>query len=322
MMEIRRRRLLAAISGAAGTTVLAGCLSGPFDPSTGTGGDGEPGSPGPERATECPDYDRVQEVICYDGVDPERADVFLEPSDRAVGPSEAIAFSLRNRSERTLQTNFYNWNVHKRVDGEWYHVAPRGWNDPLMSVPTGEQHTWTVTFDNDGIVEGKPVPRSGGTEDVAVAGVDGGHYAFRGRGWFEGDSHESAVAFAATFELDAEPMELTTTNAVGETEWEDETLVARSTRGDPNDEDYLLGAYVLERIEAPTPKPRRLILEQVVRNDRLRDVLALALEREADRVRLEEYDGTVPIFGRNSERTFEFQGSYYEVRTRELEDRT
>ena len=41
-------------------------------------------------------------------------------------------------------------------------------------------------------------------------------------------------------------------------------------------------------------------------------------EYDADRIRLEEYSGTTPIFGTSSDGVYEFQGAYYEVTTTEL----
>jgi hypothetical protein len=331
MHGIRRRRVLAALAGAAGAS--AGCLDGTQVPGDeGTPGDGTDtpgtstdGTDTPATATDggaagCPDYDRVERVVCYDDVDPDAVDVVLEPSRRALGPGSSVDFTLHNRSERTLRTNFYNWNVHKRVDGDWYHVAPRMWNDPLMSVSPGESHTWTLTLDNGDVEEGATVPRASGTEDVAVAGVGGGTYAFRSRGWFEDDDHDQAVAFAATFDLDANPLALVPTDAVAGTSRDGDTLVADSTRGDPDDEDYRLGAYTLARVDAPDADVRTLVAEQVVRRERLRDALALALEHDAERVRIEEYDATYPLFGLQESTVFAFRGQHYEVSARELED--
>jgi hypothetical protein len=260
----------------------------------------------------------VERVVCHDAVDPSAVDAVLVPARRTVGLDDPVTFTLRNRGDRTLATNFYDWNVHKQVAGSWYHVAPRAWNQPLMHLEPGEDHAWEVTFADGGVSDGAPVPAVGGTEQLTVAGVGGGHYAFRARGWFEGDGHEQAVAFAATFDLDAPPLELVPTDAIASTEWNGDVLVARSTRGDPDDEDFRLGAYELERVDAPRDDVRRLVTEQVVRRDRLRDALALALEHDADRVRVREYDATHPLFGLQEPRAFAFRDAHYEVSAREI----
>lgn len=298
-----------------------GCLGRSPVPATDGGSDERSSSPGSELPRECPEYDRVQRVVCYGAAEIDGVDAYLDPSARTVLPGEPVEFTLRNRSDRTLETNFYDWAVHKRVDGTWYHVTPRAVPQPLMHVPAGQEHTWTVTVDDGGIEDGEHVPSTGGTEELTLRGLGGGDYAFRARGWFEGDGHEEAVAFAAPFVLDTESLELTSTSAIEGAEWAGDTLVARSTRRDPDEADTRLGAFELERVDAPAQDATTVIVEQVVRNDRLRDVLALALEHGADRVRLEEYDSTVPIFGSRSDRIYEFQGSHYQVTTRELKDR-
>ncbi|ELZ03504.1 hypothetical protein C481_05185, partial [Natrialba asiatica DSM 12278] len=90
------------------------------------------------------------------------------------------------------------------VDGEWCRVAPRDHNEPLMYLKPGEAHTWTVTPDNDGIADGGDVASTGGTDELALEGVGPGTYAFRARGLFEDRREAEQVAFAATFELEAE----------------------------------------------------------------------------------------------------------------------
>ncbi|QLD89041.1 hypothetical protein HWV07_08340 [Natronomonas salina] len=319
MREMNRRRLLAAAGAATGAALVAGCLTGPS-------GDDEPqptetpaSTPAGSLETACPEYDRVDRVVCYDGIDPESVDAYLEPDPRTATADEPIEFTLYNGSERTLQTNFYNWLVHKRVDGEWYHVAPRGSNDPLMTVQPGGSHTWTLTVDNDGIEDGAPVPRSGGENSITVGGFGGGTYAFRSRGWFEGEDHGQAIAFATTFEFDGDQLALTPTDAIEETAWEGETLVAQSSRGRRGDSSRL-GAFELRRVEDPGATPTQLITEQVLRRHRLRDAIALSRERDAEAVRLEEYSSTRPIFGSRSDRIYEYEGRYYEVTTRELDD--
>lgn len=316
---MNRRGLLAAAGAATGATFVAGCLTGPS-------GDDEPWStdtpastPAGTRETACPEYDRVEWVVCYDGIDPDSVDAYLEPDPRTVAADGQIEFTLYNRSEQTLQTNFYNWLVHKRVDGEWYHVAPRGSNDPMMTVQPDESHTWTLTVDNEGIEDGASVSRSGGTDDITVGGLGGGTYAFRSRGWFEGEDHEGAIAFATTFEVDGDQVALTPTDAIEGTAWDGETLVAQSSRGERGDSSRL-GAFELRRVEDPGADPTRLITEQVLRRDRLRDVIALSRERDAEAVRLEEYNSAHPIFGSRSDRIYEYDETYYEVSTRELDD--
>lgn len=322
MDTVTRRRLLAASSAA----LVAGCLdrtAPAADPSNGTGSDD--GSSAPTQLDDsapesCPGYgDRVDRVICYAEIDPDADELFLEPSEDRVSAGESIAFTLANGTDERLASNFYNWRVDKYVGDEWHRVAPMGYNEPLMHLEPGERHTWTVTIGTEVPDDGRWRGDGGGTEALALSGVGAGHYAFRARGWFEG--REETLAFAATFELEGERLELTPSNAIEGTEWEGDTLVARSSRGDPDDEGNRLGAFDLERVEGASDgdEPRTVITEQLVRLPQLRDAVAIAIEHDADRVRLEEYDGTYPIFGSRSEGVYEYRGEYYRVSTRELE---
>lgn len=324
-----RRTLLAAI--AAGP-LLAGCVEGPDSGNgdgessgqqggeNGNGDDEPPHSRLPDESfpDECPAYDNVDRVICADGIGTEDVLGYLDASRSAISHGESVDFTLYNDSDETLQSNFYDWRVDKRVDGEWYHVAPMGHNDPLMGVKPGESHTWTLTIDNSGIEDGAPVSRSGGTSELTISGLGGGHFAFRGRGWFE--SVDEAIAFATTFEFDGSPISLTPTETVEETTWEGETLVATSTRGDPDSDRTRLGAFELEAVDDPDEEATSMIVEQILRRPRLRDVLALAFEYDAEYVRLEEFDGAIPIFGSRIDGILEFQGTNWKVSTRKLEE--
>jgi hypothetical protein len=186
-----------------------------------------------------------------------------------------------------------------------------------MAVESGGSHEWSITVDNAGIEDGASVSGTSGETGGAVEALGGGHYAFRARGWFDGDTYEDAMAFAATFEITADPVSVTTTDAIESTTWDGETLVAESFRGDPDNEP--LGAYELDRLDGYDGDAPTIITEQLLRDDQRRDAVALAAQYDADRVRLEEHDGTVPIFGSRTDGVFEYQGTYYEVSTEEIE---
>lgn len=323
-VNIRRRRTLLTTVGGAIGILLAGCIG------DNSGGDdqrnddwdadehdSETSTPPEGFPDSCPEYDRVADVVCYDVVDTDEAEGYLEPSPRTLTVDESIEFSLRNESDRILETNFYSWAVHKYVNCEWYHVAPREWPQPLMHLAPGDTHTWSLSVENEGVLAGEPVSRAGGTESVTVQGLGGGYYAFRGRGWFEDESHERAIAFAAMFELDTDPISLVPTDAIEHTEWDSDTLVAKSSRGDTSE--HPLAAYTLERVEESAAESQPLITEQVYRNHQLRDVLALAREHDADTVRLEEHTGSRPPFAMSPEGRIAFQGDTYEITTEKLE---
>ncbi|AFZ73314.1 hypothetical protein [Natronobacterium gregoryi] len=323
-MACDRRHLLALV-GTSGA--LAGCLEG-FDhePSPGGGGEGTaPVSSGGEDLPNCPGYgDRVDRVVCYDDVDDDR--VFLEPSSRtATIGKDSVEFTLRNESDQRLATNVYNWRVDKRVDGEWYRVAPLGYNQPLMYVDPGGSHTWTFTPTDEEIDGEDGRPRgSGGTEDLTVPALGPGDYAFRARGWFEDERDEEILAFAVPVELEGDPFELTPSETIEEVDEKGGTLVARSSRGDPNGEHHRLGAYELTVLESAPgdleDEPQPTITEQLLRRPRLRDAIALADDHDVSTVHLEEYDAVYPIFGSRSDGVYEYQDTYYRVQTRELED--
>lgn len=323
MPPVTRRDVL-AFSSVSLLVPFTACLDGASTSDDGAGTqtpektrDGiETGSPGPDSY---PDYaTNAAKTIAYDDVDPATAAIYLEPSVRTVTPGDSITFTLANGRDVPLQINFYQWRLHKQVDGEWFHVAPHEWPEPLMTLPQGEEHTWTVTPTTD-VTDSSMSNSVQGTDTLTVPGLGGGQYAFGTSGWFEGESHETQTAFVATFTFDADPLELTPTDAITETEWEGKTLVATSDRGDPDDEYSQLGAFILERFDDAPESARRLITEQVVRRPQLRDVLALAGKHDTKRVRLEEYTGTSPLFLVQGEQLVEYDGSFYRVTTSEVD---
>ena len=325
-MNRSRRELLATL--AAGSALVAGCVDDGSDdePENGDGTDetaDQPDTAGLDNLPEegypgtCPAYETAR-VICYeavvgsddDAVGVESVPAILEPSTRSFAPGESVEFVLSNQSDAALSTNFYNWRLDKQVDGEWYHVAPFAINEPMMSVSPGESHAWSVQIDNSGIEDGELVPRASGTDDLTLAGVGGGRYAFRARGWFE--DHEDSVAFAATVEYEGDPLELTTTTLIGEVAFEGETLVAESTATTQANE-----AYVLERVEGSAEEADGVITEQLLRTPPRRDAVALAEEYDADRVRLDGY--TPERYVRDPLGRFRYQGQQYEL-TKQGED--
>lgn len=339
MTRLSRRRVL----GIAGAGVVAGCLDAPSEISSGSEYDGradtdtDTGRTDTESGVDyrrpaagdvdhppCPRYENADRTVCYDTTEADDEPVVLVPSARTVEHGSSIEFTLRNDGDERFATNFYGWRMDKHVDGEWHRVAPLATPQPLMFVDSGASHFWTVTPDNSGLADGDRIRDESGTESLTLTGVGGGIYAFRARGWVEDARSEEILALAATFELQGEPLELTPTNAIASVEWTedadgDDVLVVRSDRGE--DTEYQRsGAYELEVVDEPDADPRPVIAEQVIRDDQLRDAIALARERDAARVRLEGYDGTTPIFGRGSDGLYEYRGTYYRVRTRELED--
>jgi hypothetical protein len=311
-MSWTRRRLLRRATAGAFVTGIAGCL----------GGDRAVGVP-PEE-TDCPFYERdeVVKAVPSDRFGDGETPIRLARSDETVElPRDEISFTLTNETDRRFETNFYSWRVWKRVDGDWFHLFPQMWPQPLMSLPSGESHTWTLAIDNDdsdglGLVES--------TDGALVAGLGGGTYAFETDGWFENRGHEEKTGFCARFAADGEPIDVAPTDDVT---WERDGHTVVVTDANPLDEkghggDARMAAFVVTRTE-PVADAERMIPEQVVRargigsRFRYRNTLPL-FEEGVDEVRYETVDASYPVFGLTGPRTVAYEGEYFRVTAEEL----
>jgi len=330
MAKPSRRHVLSALS-IGGGVLFAGCTTAPTNSNetneteiTEDDGDTTPSESNqsvpdfPKNTTSdaCPPFESAEQVVCYEAVDPEGVPLVLVPERQSVQPNQSTKFTLRNRSEQRFDTNHYHWQLYKRVDGEWYYIAPESWPEPQMSLEAGDEHTWSLTVATGRVSDGVSIEHVEGTESLTLAGLGGGHYAFGTDGWFEAASPDESIALATGFELNTDRLQLTPTAAISETEWDGETLVARSTRGESDGEDDQPDTFVLERIDSSETDVERVITEQVVRNDQLRDSIALSRKHDADRVHLKEFSGSIPPFGLQDARTYEFEGNQYRVTAR------
>jgi hypothetical protein len=345
---MHRRALLASL-GAFGTG-LAGCLG--DAPDTGASPTDEPtveptatDSATPEPVTEpetpasvpdlgvppaesdCPVFDRddTDRVVCTAAAGDAPEPMALVPSaDSVATPRGTVSFTLRNDTDVRFDTNLYAWKVWKRVDDDWYHVAPRYWNVPLMFLDPGQSHEWTLTVDNTDL-DGR-LPHAGGTSEVTVAGLGGGAYAFGTDGWFQSADHERKTAFVARFEVEGPRLDLRPTEEVTATTRDGDTVTVRTAveaseetrrcefrvtrraadegrdEGDGTDE----GGGVRERIT-----------EQLLRDRRLRNTLPF-FESGVETVRLVEPNGTYPPFGVGESFVVAYERDRYAVRAREL----
>lgn len=313
------RRTFLALGGSVAAASAAGCLA---DDGSDDGGETQyqRGSPiaAAQSASEYPDYgEDVVRVVGYDAIDPEEAAAYMEPSARATTIDEPIEFTLYNRSSSRIDCNFYAWHVLKRVDGRWHHVAPLGHPSPLMSIASGSSHAWTLTPTDGVVAAGETVPTAEGTESVELPALGGGQYLFGTTGRFSEDDLDERTAFVARFELEADSLPLTPTHYIEGVSREGDVVVAESSR--QVDSDYArLAAYELERVDDPDEEPRPVVTEQVVRDRHLRDALALALEHDAEHVRIEEYDATFPPFGVQDAEYYEYEGEQYRVTAGEV----
>lgn len=332
-----RRTLLASLVACSGA--VAGCIDRggeDFEPTGGgtdaeeNSGDGGTGSTRPSPLAElpeegypgdCPEYVDGP-IICYDAVktnddvDAGSLPILLEPLTGY--DDSSFEFRLTNRSDVAFRSNFYDWRLHKRVDGDWYRVAPAGAVvEPLMEVAPGDSHTWSVSVEQTAIEEGERVQQTTGTDSLVFGGLGSGRYAFGVNGWFRTDGPEDRLALAATVPLDAEPIELAPSNLITEVEILDrrdaqagDVVVARSESaadgaGDPP-------TYVLER-DVRADDPERVIAEQLVRSPPRRDGVSLAERHRVDTVRLEAYGAGSELLGRGVLGEFRYRGSSYRL---------
>src|SRR5699024_9500021 len=126
----------------------------------------------------------------------------MKPSRAALDLPGKMTFTLENDTDTRFNTNFYSARLHKRVDGEWFLVAPQGWPSPLTPLAASESQTWTVSL--SGEVQAPAGSDSESDADALdtsqrnIGGLGGGRYAFGIAGWFEGGSYKRQTAFAAT----------------------------------------------------------------------------------------------------------------------------
>ena len=262
----------------------------------------------------CPQFDsRVTRVVCS----PEVGDsplTFVPAEQSGSLPQARFEFSLTNGTDATFEVNFYNWSVWKRVEAEWYRVAPRFVNQPLMRLRAGDSHEWKLTVDNTDL--NRPIPSASGTRDVTVIGLGPGTYAFGTDGWFEGQNYENKTGIAARFELAGEPLELMPVG-IDEVERDGDIVVVRAEQEDEGDR----AKFVATRVESAPEEPRRVITEQVIRETELRNVLA-HFEPGVRRVRLEAGTTTYPAFGVNETQYVEYEGETYEIEAERLDAET
>lgn len=309
---MKRRALLACLAGG-----VAGCTGASRGDAERTGTatptptERQTTTPYPTAAPgDCPDYGDAT-VVCATAAD--GAAFRMARSTAAVDPPGSVTFTLRNETAGRFRGNFYAWRLSKRVDGEWYRVAPRLVPQPLTSLPPGDTHRWTVSV--DAALPDGPVSLAEGDSSVALSALGGGRYAFGIDGRF-GDQNTDGYAAVAPFDLRADPLALRPTGAVTDVRAEDGRVLARLDRA--LDGDAREARYTLSRVGDDPSAPRR-IAEQVVRSgvadEPLRDALALATDRGAATVELRGPTASRPPFGVDEPRRLRYEGRTYEAET-------
>ncbi len=315
---MNRRRALACV----GSAIFAGCLSEstpggsepPSDTTNGTKtttdtktgnantatGTETPASPTLEIPSEnhCPAFGDSQ-VVCSVDADEGTTLQMVASKTSANLPKADLSFTLRNETGVTFTTNYYDWSVWKRVDGEWFHIAPQVVPEPAMMLKSGNSHAWNLTVDNTDL--DAAVVGAEGTEDVALAGLGGGTYAFGIGGWFQGQSYENGTAVAARFELSGDPLGLMPTPDLEVVERNGDEKHVRVG-------DKRRRTMVATRVETPATDAKRMLPEQVVRSP-LRNLLA-SFEPGVRRVTL-DIDRTAIYV--SDPQVIEYEGQTYRI---------
>lgn len=351
---MRRRALLGTLAtlGATTAAAAAGCLGSPgqsndsttatttteplatsTEPATSTtdsGGDTpaellELGNPA--SAVDCPVPDEGR-AVCY----PEHADapLSLTLDPETVGlPAGETTLTLANDTDHEYRVNFYGWTVSKRVDGEWYRIAPQYHPEPLHVLPSGATHEWTLAVDNGEA----PTGGAAAEQDVDLAGLGGGEYAFSVSGWFPvnedggGGDESFRVAAGARFDLEGDPLELT---PVGDPDTSRDGATVTVTSSEEPSEEAPLSVLTVERVgEAGVPPSRPIrdrIVEQLLRPrmgvmgdpNPLRNALPF-FEDGVDTVRYEAPSGVTPPFGLDEPYYLGYDDEVYEVTSERAE---
>ncbi|TYT62824.1 hypothetical protein [Natrialba swarupiae] len=260
-----------------------------------------------------PDYG-VDRLVAFDEIDPDETAIFLEPSAETVEEGDRVTFELHNRSAHRFSHNPYRWIVHKLVDGGWFYVGPREFPEPESRLDPDESRSWELRIENDAVDNGRSIGKPGTIERDPLVGLGGGEYAFGTRGGFVGDTYDGSIGFSARFELEADDLELTATDELTDVEWEGDTLVANPDRA--RDEGAPIAFELVRTDDDVVGEP--VITETLLRDDRLRDAVALSREYDAGRVRLEESDASSYVWYEDGH--YEYEGETYAVSTRDLEE--
>lgn len=348
---MKRRALLGTLATLGATTAAAGCLGSPgqsddsttaatttqspatsTEPATSTtdSGDETPSEllelGDPASAVDCPAPDEGR-AVCY----PEHADAALSltPGPETISlPSGETTLTLANDTDHEYRTNFYGWTLSKRVDGEWYRIAPQYHPEPMHVLPSGTTHEWTLAVDNSEA----PTGGAAAEEDVDLAGLGGGEYAFTVSGWFpvtddDGDDESFYVAAGARFDLEGDPLELT---SVGDLDASRDGSTVTVTSSEEPTEETPLSVLTVERVgEAGVPPSRPIrdrIVEQLLRPrmdvmgdpNPLRNALPF-FEGGVDTVRYEAPSGVTPAFGLDEPYYLGYDDEIYEVTSERAE---
>ncbi|SDM81712.1 hypothetical protein SAMN04487949_2687 [Halogranum gelatinilyticum] len=244
--------------------------------------------------------DDVMRVVAWPDVTDGTPIAMRPATQEASLPTAMVDITLANETDVRFDTNFHHWGLWKRVDGEWFYLAPQYWPEPAMSLDTGESHTWTLSVDNTQL-DGNVIQNGGSKDDISLVGLGGGTYAFTTHGNFATEDYEHAHGFAARVDLAGEPVELVPTSDVTATIRDGDAIVVEVDRGDDGGSEEV--AYTVRRLADDAvvdAEPRRIVTEQALRSRVLRDTLSF-FEEGVERVHLRGLETHLNPFGFDAE---------------------
>lgn len=241
----------------------------------------------------------------------------LTPDVRSVSlPHAETTFTLTNRHDQHFNANFYNWELQKRVDGEWYGTVRRQYSAGAgASLAPSDSHTWSVSITNNNL--GQPVEPVNGNESLSLRALGRGTYAFivvgsygdRGQSW---RGNQPIIGYATPFKLQGDALQLVPTNSVHNVTHKGSTVTVTVGEGDPN-----RTITVAKRTKTQTGSerpPAPYITESVYGHPTLRNILA-HFDKDVEKVTLRTTDSSgSPLY---PGLTFSYEETTYQVTSTE-----
>lgn len=260
----------------------------------------------PPGESDCPSDGDLDRLVCIPETDPDSVPISLtgQPESGTISLPASLRFGLVNDTEGTFQTNPYDWRLWKRVDGQWHVVAPDVVPDPLLLMPPGGSHGWTLTLEHS--LPASPDSGYYGAWDASgtVEGIGGGEYAFTTGGWFDTAEGTQDLGFGVRFTVDAPQTTLEPTDAVTEISRDGDTVTVRGESIPPEGPPVRTTEYVLVRDESDA-ESRRLLPEVAARDRMLRNTLSYVEEGVREVRYLERNRGLDSRFGLTPRFTYE-----------------
>jgi hypothetical protein len=268
-------------------------------------------SPGPDRDSRfagrsLPAFEGDRTVAWYHEAD-ENTVTYVQPSTERLELDGLVEFEAVNHSTESVGCG--HWNLHKLVDGEWYHVAPTVHTADCRGLAPGQRKRWSLRAFN-----GEAVPVGSG----CGCGSDGHTQGYLGGGEYAvvaGYGHPTDAS-AALVELVGDPVDIVPTDDARIERDGNRTVVTTDRHGDG---DHPPDATVaLTRADAAD---ERLIAEQVMSDGGfsaqgrgLRNLLA-AMTSDTERVvlRTDDHVADAAVGYDTRVRRFRVRGQAYEV---------